>query len=192
MRLMAAVAPWRNSSCHQPHPDMDAWTLEQLAALKCNTHKLLRVRALTRKCVRARTRQTLRSGGFIVSVTPESYITDVVEFLGAESCMQRYMFLARLKQLYPELKIRLHDDACHLRRFAHKCAHLSVLAKSISYPALKFSLARFHASGHIDPWCLDNVHPGTQETHLFYTASTLPETRSCSNGWQGTSMSSGR
>ena len=90
-------------------------------------------------------------------------MTDILEFLGSESCMQRYMFLARLKALYPELMLLFHDDACHLRRFAAKFAERSEAARAISYPALLFALDRFHARGHVDKWCLENVHPGVDE-----------------------------
>jgi hypothetical protein len=142
-------------------PDLDAWTVVELAKLQRTTHKLdLQVK---QKRKAKRSRKNSRSGGFIASVTPEGYVTDVCEFMGAESCKQRYMFLAGLKELYPELAVILHDDACHLRRFAQKFAGQNELASSISYPRLKFVLDRFHASGHVDPWCLQNVHPATQE-----------------------------
>ena len=75
--------------------------------------------------VRNRKRNNLRSGGFIVSVTLEGYVTDVSELFGAGSFVQRYIFLARLKQLYPEFAVILHDDVSYLRRFAQKFVRLS-------------------------------------------------------------------
>ena len=94
-----------------------------------------------------------------MACTPEGFIMDAFEFMGAESCSQRYLFLARLKQCYPVLNVVLHDDACHLRRFADARAALSFLAHSLSFPQMRYILDRFHAKGHVDPWCLEHVHP---------------------------------
>ena len=66
-----------------------------------------------------------------MACTPEGFIMDAFEFMGAESCSQRYLFLARLKQCYPVLNVVLHDDACHLRRFADARAAFSSLASSV-------------------------------------------------------------
>ena len=88
-------------------PDIDDMTLLELADLDCQTHKLnlpSKSRPFTKP---RRLKKNLRSGGFLVSVTPDGFVTDIKEFLGAESCAQRYVFLLRLKQLYPELKVIL-------------------------------------------------------------------------------------
>ena len=48
----------------------------------------------------------------------ECFITDAFEFMGSESCAQRWLFFGHLKETYPNLSTIVHDDACHLRRFA--------------------------------------------------------------------------
>ena len=68
------------------------------------------------------------------------------------------MFLARLKDLFPDMCVCVHDDACHLRRFADKRASLSLLAHELSYPQMKYILDRFHAPGHVDQWCKEHGH----------------------------------
>eukprot|EP00973_Karenia_brevis_P076934 10683128-Karenia_brevis.AAC.1 len=83
-------------------------------------------------------------GAFLVSVTPEGFVTHV-------------------KELYPELGVLFYDDSCHLRCFAAKFASLSSLAQQIAYPSLKFVLDRFHATNHVDEWCIENVYPETDE-----------------------------
>jgi hypothetical protein len=159
-----AAADGEDAAGHQPtlFPDADDWTLAELAAVDCTTHKMFLPGKAHARMKKSR-RKNLRSGGFLVSVTPEGFVTDILEFLGSESCTQRYMFLARLKALYPELVLLFHDDACHLRRFASKFSERSEAARAISYPALLFALDRFHARGHVDKWCLENVHPGIDE-----------------------------
>lgn len=137
----------------------DDVTLQELASLSCTTHKMKPTRIARPR----RKRKNNRSGGFLVSVTPEGFVTDAFEFMGAESCVQRYFFVARLKELFPELKVVFHDDACHLRRFAHRYRGVNALAASIAYPAMRYILDRFHAPGHVDPWCLANCHPENDE-----------------------------
>ena len=134
----------------------DEMSLQELASLKCTTHKL---GARKQTSAQAKKRTHVRSGGLLVSVTHEGFVTDAFEFMGSESCTQRYFFLARLKHLYPELRTLCHDDACHLRRYAQRWADASPLGRPLAFPALRYVLDRFHAGGHTDPWCIANVHP---------------------------------
>jgi hypothetical protein len=134
----------------------DDMTLETLAGLKCETHKM-------KKKASSRRRRCARSAGFLVAVTPAGFVAEVTEFIGAESLSQRYFFLATLKRLYPQLAVVLHDDACHLRAFAQKRSSACDFSGELSYPKMKFILDRFHASGHKDDWCLQNVHPAVPE-----------------------------
>ena len=69
-----------------------------------------------------------------MACAPEGFVMGVSELMGAESCSQRYLSLARLKQCYPVLNVVLHDDACRLRRFADARAALSSLAHSLPFP----------------------------------------------------------
>lgn len=144
----------------------DDMTLFQLSSLTCATHKMGARSAREVPDARGpRKRRALcrRTGGFLVAVTPEGFVTDAFEFTGTESCAQRYLFLARLRELYPDLDVVCHDDACHLRRFAQRFAGNGGLAEKLSYPRMRYVLDRFHASAHTDPWCKENVHPGTPE-----------------------------
>lgn len=108
-----------------------------------------------------------RSGGVLVACTPEGYVLDAFEFMGSESCTQRYVFIARLKELFPDLACVFHDDACHLRQFADRRAAWSGFGKKLAHPLMKYILDRFHASGHVDQWCKDNVHPENEENIPF-------------------------
>ena len=109
------------------------------------------------------TRKHARSGGFFVSVTSERFITDALEFTGSESRAQWWLFLGRLKETNSNLPTIVHDDACHLRRFAQSRSGWSSLANPLTYPSMKYILDKFHAKGHVDPWCTANVAPDTPE-----------------------------
>ena len=78
----------------------DDMTLEDLQELSCNAHKMeAKPKQMTKKPPRVR--QAQRSGGFTVAVTPDAYEADALEFVCSESCSQRYLFLARLKDSFP-------------------------------------------------------------------------------------------
>ena len=62
----------------------------------------------------------------------------------AESLPQRYFFLARLKERFPGLSVIIHDDACHLRRFADRREHDSEFAASLAFPNITYIVDRFH------------------------------------------------
>ena len=146
-------------------PDIpDDMTLQELQDLACTTHKVGHTTQVSGGTGNlGRRRRSKRSGGFLVALTPEGLIMDAFEFMGAESCSQRYLFMARLKDLYPAVRVCLHDDACHLRRFADSRASTSDFAKALAYPAIKYILDRFHARAHVDAWCLQHVHPEIDE-----------------------------
>ena len=65
-----------------------------------------------------------RSGGLLVACRKDGLIAHVSEYQGPESLSQRYCFLASLKASYPSMCICIHDDGCHLRRYAEN-RHLS-------------------------------------------------------------------
>ena len=95
----------------------DDVTLQQLKEIRCATHKLEPIRGHRQA---KKKRATMRSGGFLVACTPSGFAVDGFDFMGSESCSQRYIFLARLKALYPNFHVCFGDDNCHLRRFAEK------------------------------------------------------------------------
>eukprot|EP00973_Karenia_brevis_P031684 4371598-Karenia_brevis.AAC.1 len=76
------------------------------------------------------------------------------ECFGSESLSQRYLFSSELKALYPDLQVIVHDDACHLHKYASARAQWSHHAATLSPPRLKYVCDRFHMTGHVDAWCL--------------------------------------
>ncbi len=110
--------PPQDASVPLEPPLTDEATLAELAELNCKTSKMTHVTAARAKPKR----KNARSGGFLVACADNGYITDAFEFMGAESLSQRYIFLAKLREVFPDLKVIVHDDACHLRRFADKWA----------------------------------------------------------------------
>jgi len=58
-----------------------------------------------------------------------------------------------------ELKVLVHDDACHLRRFAGKRHGQSEMAARLAYPCIQYIIDKMHAEGHVDQWCKENCHP---------------------------------
>ena len=123
-----------------------------LAASTCATHKE------SSKGYAKLVRQG-RLSGWLFAVTSNGFILHAKRFVGAESISQRYFFIAELANRLPELALVIHDDACHVRRFADKHAHRSDLGKRLEYPTMKYIVDRLHAKGHVDPWCLANCHP---------------------------------
>ena len=161
----------------------DSTTLAELAAVSCQTHKMSSGRVAKRRRVEADVGSAVfaaaapptessvgevsslatrarRSGGFLVACASNGIVLDVVEFYGAESLPQRYFFTARLRHLLGEaLRVIVHDDACHLRRFAEKRRNVNAFAASLAFPRITYVVDRFHARGHVDKWCLENCHP---------------------------------
>ena len=101
----------------------------------------------------------------------DGFMLNVFEFMGADSPAQRYISVTRLKQLFPQVPVVLHDDACHLRRFADHRQDMSSCFVSCAFPSMVYILDRFHVSGHIDLWCyflcMRNVHPDLDFNRAF-------------------------
>jgi hypothetical protein len=122
---------------------------QDLDAVACNTHKespaLLRTNGKT--------------AGMMCACLSTGLIVCVAELFGSESLSQRYLFLSKLRHLYPELKLVVHDDACHLHKFsevrAGECHYASLLAP----PLMRFVCDEFHMVGHTDAWCLAHCNP---------------------------------
>ena len=113
--------------------------------------------------VGGQTIRSRRSGGWLVACLPQGGIVDLMEFYGSESLTQRYLFVARLRRLLPLMEVVVHDDACHLRRYAERRASWGDFASSLAHPRIHYLIDRFHARGHIDPWCLKHCHPESAE-----------------------------
>ena len=122
---------------------MSSSARKDLAAVSCITHKEL-------KAARGR---AARSAGWLFASTPDGFVVQFAEFVGAVSLGQRHFFLADLFEAAPEIDIVIHDDACHLRKCAASRASKSPLARSLAYPQVKYVVDRFHLKGHVDHWC---------------------------------------
>ena len=83
---------------------------------------------------------------------------DFSELIGSESLSQRYCFLADLAERWPDLKVVVHDDACHLRSMAESLAADSALAGRLAKD-VAYVVDDFHASAHVGEWCRKNCLP---------------------------------
>lgn len=123
-----------------------------LASTICSTHK---------ESVKGY-KKLVRQGrlcGWLIATTSNGMIVHAKEFVGAESIPQRYFFVAELVDQASEVSVLVHDDACHLRRFAAKRSGHSELAARLAYPSIRYVVDKMHAKGHVDPWCKANCHP---------------------------------
>ena len=125
-------------------PDAD------LRAVSCKTHKESSkdYQKLIRKG---------RMGGYLFAVTGTGHVLHCSEFVGKESIPLRWFFMAQLKEKVPEWSCLIHDDSCHMKRFACKHRGRSQLAQDLS--EMTFVLDRFHAASHTDIWCHRHCHP---------------------------------
>ncbi len=122
---------------------------EDLHAVSCGTHK----ESEQERVFHAQT------AGFLCACLSSGTVVMCREIYGSESLSQRYFFVAELKARYPEANLIVHDDGCHLHKFAETRATASAHAAAIAPPAMLYALDGFHCSGHIDPWCRVTCHP---------------------------------
>ena len=146
----------------------DDSTLAELAACACRTHKMGAQKKRPRDVVehgdgRVAKARRVRTGGVLLAASPDGMVMDVDEFMDAESLVQRYFFMSRVVDDFPEITVCVHDDACHLRRFADRRKNGTALAQRLAWPSMRYFVDRFHSKGHVDPWCAENCSPDTQE-----------------------------
>ena len=125
---------------------------EDVQASKCKTHK-------EEQGTGARLRRRFLRAGWLYACTPDGYVLHLKEYTGAESLSQRYFFLAELVKKYGEVKVVIHDDACHLRKYTTARAADGDMATRLAFPQIQYITDRLHAKGHVDPWCLANCAP---------------------------------
>jgi hypothetical protein len=100
-----------------------------------------------------------KSAGILCSCLSSGIVVAMREIFGCESLSQRYFFVADPVHLYPETKLIVHDDACHLHKFADRRKHLTPHASRIAPPQLLYVGDPFHMRGHTDEWCLTHCNP---------------------------------
>lgn len=160
---------WVDASFASPEQLQEYWSKQEangyvaaksapgdLASTSCSTHK--ESSKGYSKLVRAG-----RLSGWLIATTSDGIIVHAKRFIGTESISQRYFFIAELAAKIPELFVIIHDDACHLRRFAGKHSRHSALAQRLAYPMMNYIIDRLHAKGHVDEWCKQNCHPEAPE-----------------------------
>ena len=122
-----------------------------------------------------------RFGGILLATSPDGYIIHCDQFVGCEAIPLRYFFLASICAGVAEVKCIIHDDACHLARYADKHAGASGGAKTTpemvalwsGLQGLTYVLDRFHSSSHKDPWCLRTCHPDVHKDIYFLFALNM-------------------
>lgn len=126
-----------------------ASTQRELASSSCSTHK---------ESTAMRTKSS-RSTGWLFACAEDGFIIHLKEFIGAESLAQRYFFLAEIKSKAPNLRVVVHDDACHLRRYSDARRSASSIAADLAYPTVTYVVDHMHFKGHVDPWCRQQCDP---------------------------------
>lgn len=122
---------------------------EDLAAVVCKTHK-----ESTSEIAKLS-----RTAGVLCACISSGVVVLMREIFGCESLSQRYFFLADLVGLYPECTMVVHDDACHLHKFAARRADASETAARLAPPNVRYVCDLFHMSGHTDEWCMLHCNP---------------------------------
>jgi hypothetical protein len=128
---------------------------------KSSQHDLLSTKCKTHK--ESRHGRASQSAGWLFASSSNGFLIHLQEFHGAESLGQRYHFVGDIFEVMPSLKLVVHDDACHLRKYVDKRAAASELASRMVYPHVKYVVDRFHSKGHVDKWCVDNCLHTTEE-----------------------------
>ena len=118
------------------------------------------------RCLSTRKRKTcanilrqVRTGGVMVAVTGDAVVLDVQQFGGAEHLGCKSLFLARVKELYPQIVVCVHDDACHLRRFVQNQKFTTMIGQAVTYPNMTYVVDKYHHRFHKDEWCRHNTNP---------------------------------
>lgn len=131
-------------------------------AMKSPPHDLASTSCTTHKEGTRGYKKLVRQGrlcGWLIATTSNGFVVHAKEFVGAESIPQRYFFLAEIAAHVPELRVVVHDDACHLRKFATKQQGQSTVARRLAFPHVQYIIDKMHARGHVDQWCKANCHP---------------------------------
>ena len=83
---------------------------------------LMPVTCSTHKESTAAQKQLKKSAGMLCACLSDGVILHMQEIYGCESLSQRYVCVAAVKALMPSLCVVVHDDACHLHKYAARRA----------------------------------------------------------------------
>ena len=91
------------------------------------------------------------------------------------------MFLGEVFEAMKGVTTVIHDDACHLRKYASRREGQSDLARRLAFPNTRYIVDRFHARGHVDIWCKQNcMHDSPDNVHTWEQARCGAERTNCS------------
>lgn len=93
------------------------------------------------------------TAGILCACLSSGIVVLAREVFGCKCLSQRYFFVAELLARYPECTLVVHDDACHLHKFALARADMGANAARIAPPHLKYVCDIFRMTGHTDEWC---------------------------------------
>lgn len=149
--IMAGLAgQWEQLSDEEKTQAMqDRSAPEDLDAVGCSTHK--ESEELERLLE--------KTAGILCACTSSGLVVLLKEMYGCESLSQRYIFVSQLKALYPQMRVVVHDDACHMHRFTDSRREWNEVAAGLAPPAVMYACDGFHMTGHVDPWCLAHCNP---------------------------------
>ena len=133
-----APTRWIAADLATPGQLHEYWESQERAgyiAMKSAPHDLASTSCTTHKEGTRGYQKLVRQGrmcGWLIATTSSGIIVHAKEFAGAESVPQRYFLLAEIAARVPDLAVVVHDDACHLRKFASKRQDHSALAKRMA------------------------------------------------------------
>ncbi|CAK0831428.1 unnamed protein product [Prorocentrum cordatum] len=126
----------------------------------------------TRKETDAHIVAAARAAGFLTAVSASGILAHVEELMCAEPLSQRYRLLAIVAAHMPDLKIVVHDDACHLRLMAEKNGEGTAVAARLATETA-YIVDDYHSSGHVGKWCSEHCLPGLEANSLVEQLSPL-------------------
>ena len=88
-------------------------------------------------------------------------------------CPQNHIVVANINcvaRRIPELRVVVHDDACHLRLMAESKKSSTPIAQRLAHD-MKYIVDEYHSTGHVGKWCSENCLPA------------LPENKALLNGF---------
>ena len=156
---------WRQvvgAALHAVADDWNAMTdAEKAAALpeRSSPADLTAVACRTHKESESASAELSKTAGILCSCISSGIIVVFREMYGCESLSQRYVMLSDLLERYPECTMVVHDDACHLHKFAAARASWSPQSTRLAPPQVRYVCDPFHMAGHVDPWCLTHCNP---------------------------------
>ena len=126
---------------------------EDLSAVACVTHK------------EHEPLQLAKSAGVLCVCLSSGLIVLLHEIFGCESLSQRYFALSEAKCLLPEAVLCVHDDACHLLKYAERRKEDGDVQNAFHAHTCFLLKMRFLFLEHIMRWCFVQALSPGKESH---------------------------